>query len=225
MCFPGAAGYPRCMVPAMDQVWVGLIEIGLGLVFCFIGYSAARVVLGLWGALVGFVGGTLLHGLLVQWIPGGVFNVVPWWVTAVVVALVAAWLSFAFYAVGVLLSMGAVGWGIGQFVSNSLHLPGWIAFSAGIVVAAGLVMVGWTLNLPRLLLIVLTALVGASAVIDGVQQLLSSRLDWFDQGAWQSDPTQHALWGAAFLVVAGLGLYVQFRQSSDESLRDSYQRA
>ncbi|MCB0910844.1 MAG: DUF4203 domain-containing protein [Propionibacteriaceae bacterium] len=213
------------MVLALDQVWVGLAEIGLGLIFCFIGYSAARVVLALWGALVGFLGGILLHALLIQWVPGGMFNIVPWWATAIVAALLTAWLSFAFYTIGVLLSMGAVGWGLGQVVSSALHLPGWIAFATGLVVAAGLVMVGWTLNLPRVLLIVLTALVGAGGVIDGVQLLLGARLEWLSQAAWQFDLTRHALWGVGYLVVAGLGMYVQFRQSSDDTLRDAYLRA
>lgn len=225
MCSPGDARYSRCMVMALDQVWVALAEIGLGLIFCFIGYSAARVVLALWGALVGFAGGILLHALLLHWIPGGLYNIVPWWATAIVVALLAAWLSFAFYAVGVLVSMGAVGWGLGQIVSSALHLPGWIAFSTGLVVAAGLVMVGWTLNLPRLLLIVLTALVGAGAVIDGVQSLMGARLDWLSQAGWQFDLTTHAIWSAGFLLLAALGMYLQLRQNSDVNLRDAYRRS
>ena len=213
------------MVPALDQVWMALAQIGLGLIFCFIGYSAARVVLALWGALVGFVGGIMLHSLLLGWIPGGLMNVVPWWATAIVVALLGAWLSFAFYTVGVLISMGAVGWGLGQIVSSAAHMPGWIAFATGLVVAAGLVMVGWTLNLPRLLLIVMTSVLGAGAVIDGLQQLLGGRLDWISQAAWQFDLIRHAAWSAAFVVVAGLGVFVQLRQRSDDNLRDAYKRS
>ena len=45
----------------MGYVWVGVIEIGLGLVFCFLGYSAARVVLGLWGAVIGYFAGSEQH--------------------------------------------------------------------------------------------------------------------------------------------------------------------
>ncbi len=225
MCLPGEAGYPLCMVMAWDQVWLGLAEIGLGLIFCFIGYSAARVVLALWGAVVGFLGGILLHALLLHWVPSGMYNVVPWWATAIVTALLAAWLAFAFYTIGVLISMGAVGWGLGQIVSSALHLPGWIAFATGLVVAAGLVMVGWTLNLPRLLLIVLTALVGAGAVIDGIQILIGARLDWLSQAGWQFDLTRYAIWAAGFAVLAGLGMYIQFRQRSDENLRDAYRRS
>jgi hypothetical protein len=210
------------MVLGLDQVWVGVAEIGLGLIFCFIGYSAARVVLGLWGALVGFLAGTVLHVYLTEQLKWVFLAVVPWWVFAVGIALLCAWLSFAFYAVGVLVSMGAVGWGLGQIVSSALQLPGWIAFSAGLVVAAGLVMVGWTLNLPRLLLVVLTAIAGAGTVLDGIQLIMGHRLDWFDQLGWRTDLITHVAWTLGYVVLAGAGILVQARQHSEPALRDAY---
>ncbi|MGC3995611.1 MAG: DUF4203 domain-containing protein [Propionicimonas sp.] len=212
------------MVLAMDPVWVGVAEIVLGLVFCFLGYPAARVVLALWGALVGFGAGLVLHASLLQSLGDSVLSQVPWWVFALVLALVVAWLAFAFYAVAVLISMGAVGWGLGQVVSSALHTPGWIAFSMGLVVAAGLVMVGWALNLPKVLLIVLTALVGAGTVLDGVQAVLGNRLDWFNQDLWRTDFTAHFAWTIGFVVLAILGMVAQFRQRSDDNLRDAYKR-
>ncbi len=165
----------------------------------------------------------MLHAVLLQSFPGSFLTLVPWWATAIVVALLTAWLSFAFYAVGVLISMGAVGWGLGQFVSTLLHAPGWISFALGLVVAAGLVMVGWALDLPKALLIVLTAFIGAGSVVDGVQLLLGARFDWASQIGWQLDLTGHAVWAGAFVVLAGLGMVIQFRQHSDDTLRQAYQ--
>ncbi|MFT4108730.1 DUF4203 domain-containing protein [Propionicimonas sp.] len=213
------------MVLAMDPVWVGVAEIVLGLVFCFLGYPAARVVLALWGALVGFAAGLLLQALLLQSFADNALSRLPWWVYSLVLALVLAWLAFAFYAVAVLISMGAVGWGLGQLISSALHTPGWVAFSMGLVVAAGLVMVGWALNLPKVLLIVLTALVGAGAVLDGVQVILGSRLDWFSPDLWRTDFTAHFAWTIAYVVLVILGMIVQFRQRSDDNLRDAYKRS
>jgi hypothetical protein len=210
---------------AMDPVWVGVAEIVLGLVFCFVGYTAARVVLALWGALVGFFGGTVVHLALLQWLKGSFLEAVPWWVFAVVMALLMAWLAFAFYTIGVLVSMAAVGWGLGQLLLTTLHLPGWIPFAMGLVVAAGLVMVGWTLNLPKLLLIVLTAVVGAGSILDGVQLVLGQRLDWFDQESWRGDFVSHAAWTVAYVILAAAGIIVQFRQRSEDNLRDAYKRA
>lgn len=213
------------MVQALDQVWVGVAEIGLGLVFCFIGHSAARVVLAVWGALVGFFAGSLLYVVLLPRVEGQVFAAVPWWAYAIGMALLLAWLSFAFYTVGVLISMGAVGWALGQSLSTTFNMPSWMTFGMGLVVAAGLVMVGWTLNLPKVLLVVLTAVVGAGAILDGVQSLMGQRLDWFSQMGWKTDPTIHAAWTVAFVVLAGAGMFVQFRQQSEDNLRDAYKRA
>lgn len=215
------------MVQALDQVWVGVAEIGLGLVFCFIGHSAARVVLAVWGALVGFIAGTLLYYLLIPQIKdrAPALLMVPWWVYSIGMALLVAWLAFAFYTIGVLISMGAVGWGLGQVLSTTLNMPGWLSFAMGLVVAAGLVMVGWTLNLPRVLLIVLTAVVGAGGVLDGVQVLIGKRLDWFSPIGWKTDLPTHAAWSVAFAVLAGTGMFFQFRQQSEDTLRDAYKRA
>lgn len=212
------------MLQGLDPVWAGVAEIGLGLVFCLVGYTAARVVLALWGALVGFLAGTLLYVALLGWEQASVLLMVPWWAFAIGLGLLIAWLSFAFYTIGVLVSMGAVGWGLGQFVSSTMHLPGWISFAMGLVVAAGLVMVGWTINLPKAMLVVLTALVGAGAIIDGVQAMLGQRLDWFDQLGWKTDLVTNVAWTGGFLVLAVTGMYLQFRANSEDTLRDAYKR-
>ncbi|MCA0295125.1 MAG: TMEM198/TM7SF3 family protein [Actinobacteria bacterium] len=212
------------MVLGMDQVWVGLAEIGLGLVFCFVGHSAARVVLAVWGAIVGFVAGSFGYYLLLERFPGPPLATVPWWAFAIGLALLVAWLSFAFYTVAVLVSMGAVGFGLGQILVGALSMPGWISFAMGMAVAAGLVMVGWTLNLPKLLLVVLTAFVGAASVVDGIQLMLGQRLDWFDQMAWKVDLPSHTAWTVGFVVLAGAGIFIQYRQNSEDNLRDAYQR-
>ncbi len=212
------------MVQGLNQVWVGLAEIGLGLVFCFIGYTAARVVLAVWGALVGFVAGGMLYLWLLQRFSGPVMATIPWWAVSIAVALVLAWLSFAFYTVAVLVSMGAVGWGLGQLLVGAVGIPPWLSFATGLIVAAGLVMVGWTLNLPKVLLVVLTACVGAGGVLDGVQLMLGHRLAWFDQMGWKTDLPTHAAWTIAFAVLAIAGMFFQFRQNSEDNLRDAYKR-
>lgn len=206
----------------MDQVWVGVAEIGLGLVFCFLGYSAARVVLGVWGAALGFALGSFVHLALLQWTGSPILAAIPIQVFAIVMALVVAWLSFAFYTIGVLVSMGSVGWGLGILLAEVFHFPGWLSFALAMITAAGLVMVGWTLNLPRLLLVVLTALVGAAAIVDGVQFLLGQRIAWLDDAGWRLDFATNLAWTAGFVVLAVAGITLQLRQSPDRTLREAY---
>jgi hypothetical protein len=208
----------------MGWVWAGVIEIGLGLVFCFLGHSAARVVLGFWGAIVGYFAGEVLYLALNQWLGGGWIALIPDWVFAVLMALLLAWLSFAFYAMGVLISMGALGWVLGQGISQAMHLPPWLTFSLSLVIAAGLVMAGWTMNLPRLLLILLTAVVGAGAIIDGVQVLMGGRQPWTDDAYWRLQANSAFLWTGAFLVVLVAGIIVQSRQQAEGNLRSAYDK-
>jgi Domain of unknown function (DUF4203) len=209
----------------MGQVWTGVIEIGFGLVLCFLGHSAARVVLGLWGAVIGYFGGSLLYIALYQWLGGGWIAAVPEWVFSVALALVLAWLAFAFYAVGVLMSLGAAGWALGQALAQSMHLPAWLTVVLSLLIAAGLVVAGWTLNLPRLLLILVTAVVGAGGIIDGVQVLMGSRLAWTQDSLWRSDTNTALVWSGGFLFLVVAGIVVQSRQHGEGSLRDSYGRA
>ena len=206
----------------MGYVWIGVIEIGLGLVFCFLGYSAARVVLGLWGAVIGYLAGALLYVALSQWLGGGWVSAVPEWVFSVVLALVMAWLSFAFYAIGVLLSMGAVGWSLGQMAAHGMHLPAWMTIALALVLAAGLVVVGWTMNLPRFLLILITAVVGAAGVVDGVQLIMGNRMPWVDEGFWRLQTNTAVLWGVGYLVLMLAGIFFQSRQASGGTLRAAY---
>lgn len=209
----------------MGQVWVGAIEIGFGLVFVFLGHSAARVVLALWGAVVGYFAGALLYVALYQWLGGGWIAAVPDWVFSVATALVLAWLSFAFYAVGVLLSLGAAGYALGQAIAQSMHLPAWLTLALSLIVAAGLVVAGWTLNLPRMLLIILTAVVGAGAIIDGIQVIIGTRLAWTQESLWRFDTNTAIAWSVGYLLLLFAGIIVQSRQTAEGSLRDAYSKA
>ncbi len=206
----------------MGYVWIGVIEIGLGLVFCFLGYSAARVVLGLWGAVIGYLAGAVLYMSLSQWLGGGWISAVPEWAFSVVLALVMAWLSFAFYAIGVLLSMGAVGWSLGQMAAQGMHLPAWMTIALALVLAAGLVVVGWTMNLPRFLLILITAVVGSAGVLDGVQLIMGNRMPWLDEAFWRQQTNTAVLWGVGYLVLMLAGIFFQSRQASGGTLRAAY---
>ena len=209
----------------MGPVWIGAIEIGFGLLLCFLGHMAARVMLGLWGAVIGYFAGGLLYVAVYGWLGGGWIATVPDWVFSVVTALVFAWLSFAFYAVGVLLSLGAAGWALGQGLAQGMHLPAWMTVALGLLIAAGLVVAGWTLNLPRLLLILVTAVVGAGGIIDGIQLIIGSRLPWTQESLWRSDTNTAMVWTGGFLALVLAGIIVQSRQQSEGTLRDAYGKA
>lgn len=208
----------------IDPLWFGLVEIGLGLIFCFVGQTAARMVLGVWGALIGFVTGNELYFKVLSQFEG-VWSLIPWWVVAIALALLLAWLAFAFYTFGVLVCMGATGWGLGSTIAGLMGFGGQTSLLIGLFTALGLVLVGLMLNIPRLIIVAVTATIGAGAIVDGIQGIIGGSLVWTDQLSWQSDLPGHVAWAFAFLVLAGAGCVVQLRQKSDENLRDSYTRS
>lgn len=206
----------------MSPMIVGWVELGLGLLFCFVGYTAARVVLGLWGATVGVYAGHLAY----QWLAIR-FSLTPtgsalYWVVVVACAVLLAWLAFGFYTTAVLLTLGSLGWVAGAALAGWLHLNDLFSLALSALVAGALVVVGWTTELPRTLLIVATALIGAGSILDGGQSLLGHRLSWLDTAAWSDQLWVHLGWTAVFLVLAGLGIWAQLRGDSEKNLRAAY---
>lgn len=203
------------------QAW---LEIGIGLVFCYVGYTAARIMIGLWGAAVG-IG---LGGAIEVWFAERVAYVsTQQWIQVaivVVVAVAAAWLAFAFYWVGVLVALGSLGWGLGTVLSNSLHLDGATALGVTALVAGLAVIAGWVLELPRLLLILTTALMGAAAIATGVSVLIGSRINWLEPQAWTVEPLVQLAWLVGFLVVTVSGIIAQQHGRSERNLRAAYRR-
>lgn len=206
----------------MDPVAQAWLEIIVGVVFCYVGYSAARVLIGLWGTAVG----GLLGWMLLDWFTWrapslGALDWLPY-VVVVGLALAGAWLAFAFYSVGVLVALGSLGWVLGGALSTSLHLVATAAVGAGVLVAGIVVIAGWVLELPRVLLILATALLGAATVTGAVARLLAAELAWFDQRSWTAQPWLHVAWLAGFLAIAVSGMLVQRRAKSEPTLREAY---
>jgi hypothetical protein len=85
-----------------------------------------------------------------------------------------------------------------------------------------LVVVGWTMNLPRFLLILITAISGAAGVIDGIQVIMGNRLPWTEEAFWRVQTNTALIWGAGFLALMLAGIIFQSRQASGGTLREAY---
>jgi hypothetical protein len=90
--------------------------------------------------------------------------------------------------------------------------PGFLPFLVGLVFALGIAALAIFLRLPKLLVIVLTALGGAGTILAGFFLALGrvslDSLQFSQIGAILRDSW---LWGLIFLVIAALGLYFQWR--------------
>ena len=84
----------------MVDVVMGVLALLIGLLLCFRGRGAMRVLLALWGAFVGFgLGASLVAGLTEH----GYLATAAGWLAAIVLAIVFAVLAYLFFAVAVVL--------------------------------------------------------------------------------------------------------------------------
>lgn len=205
----------------MKEVAVGLIALGVGGLLCFGGYMAARVVLALYGAFVGFMLGA---GIVASASGDGFFQTGAAWLVGLVVAAVFMLLSYAFYELALVIALGAAGFILSAALLTLIGvdwnwLVGLIAGAVGVVVA----LAAFVYDLPKVLLIVVTTLTGAAIFTNGLLLLFGSvGLDSYRTGG----VSDHFRDSWAWLIVWGLvvvsGMFVQWRSARVLGSRDAW---
>ena len=204
----------------MSALWLPIIAIVVGLFFCFRGYVAMRLGIAVWGAFVGFtVGAAVVSSITGTPMLTGVVG----WVGALLGALLLGSLSFAFYAVAVLVTMGSVGYAVGTGLAGYVGGPSWVLTVGGVVGAIVLVLIAVATHLPDLLLILVSAAGGASAVVSGVGLLLGSVAAGEGPLGQFLGAVNREWWlGLAYLVLVVAGVLVQLRSRTNVTLRSAY---
>jgi hypothetical protein len=181
------------------QLLMAILAVVIGLAFAFGGWRFFLLLLPLWAFVIGFSlateGVRALFG-------DGTFATVTSWAIGLVVALVFAALSYLFYYAAIAIFAGTVGYALGASAWGIIgNEQGVIAFVLGIVVGVVFALAALFLNVPRLLVIVLTALGGAAAIIAGwfllTGQIPADNVTW-----WQVGQLIKNSW--FFLIVWGL---------------------
>jgi hypothetical protein len=190
------------MLPATFQVPAAIIMLAGGLLACFAGYRVFRVVLAIYGFILGallassFMGADQTLWMILAWIGGG---------------LAGALILLVAYFAGVAL----LGAGIGAAAAHMI----WASFSAepGVFVVIALAIAGalGALALQRYVIIMATAFGGAQTALIGAAALLG------DAGAARAasqavyrvyplDPVPNTSWDAALSLALGvIGVIVQ----------------
>jgi len=145
---------------------IGALVLLVGAAFCFAGYRFFRILIAIWGFFAGFnLGAAGMVSLFGQNFLGTVSG----WVLGLVVGLVLAALAYLFYYFAVVLLGASVGYSIGSgliaAISPNLNVT---ASIVGIVLAVVFAFLILALNLPKLLIMVMTALGGAVAILGGL---------------------------------------------------------
>ena len=205
----------------MNDIAVGAIALLTGAVFCFRGYLAMRVVIPVWGAFAGF----MLGAGLVSGDAGFLGNALGWLV-GFALAIVFGVIAYLYYAVSVVIGMMGIGFVLGTSLMVALGVSwSWLIVLSGVVLAVVLAFVVIAGDLPMVLLTVLTALAGASAIVAGLMLFAGTfDADDFSIGTTTEYVADDWWW---FVIYGGLvvgGIVAQFTDVDRrrETLRDAW---
>jgi hypothetical protein len=189
-----------------------LFALLLGLALCFGGYRFFLVMLPIFGFFAGFWLGaeatTLIFG-------GGFLATTTGYVVGFVVGLIGALLSYLFYFLGVALVAGGFGWALGAgFMAALGFQSGFLTFIVALVAALVLLVLTLGLNLQKYVIIAITAIGGANAIILSALLVLGrvsiealrttgNSIGPVLQDSW--------FWLVVWLIIAIAGIVVQIR--------------
>lgn len=209
----------------MEDVLVGLAAILVGAVFCFQGFLAMRLVFPLWGAWIGFVFGASLVSSIGD---DGFLETLLGWLVGIVFAIALALLAYLFYEVAVIIAMAAIGYVLGVAVLVALDVSwNWFVTLVGIACGALLAIAAVKLNLPVILLIVLTAAAGATAIVGGLMLVFGVvDIDDLGRGGVTNQIDASFLWWVLDLGLAIVGIFHQARSAASlsASMREAWEQ-
>jgi hypothetical protein len=198
-------------IALMADILLGILAIVAGGVMLFAGQFVLRLVLPIWGFFAGFAFGAGLFAALAE---ESFLGTALGWVSGLVFAVVFAVLTYFFYAVAVVLAMGAFGYVIGAGLVVALGIDwNWVAVLIGVAVGLVFGVVSVAGNMPMVVLAVASSLAGAVSVVGGVM-LMVGALNSADFAESGFSGAADVGWGWTLLafVLAVIGVVVQSRQ-------------
>ncbi len=195
----------------MDAIVVGIIAVLIGALLCFRGYVTMRLVISLFGAFAGFMLG---FGLFAG-NSSGAGQVALSWLAGIVGAVLFGLLAYFSYQLAVIIGMAGIGFTLGTSVMAMVSsASSFLTLTVGVIAGVLLAILAVTTNLPAVLLVVLTALAGASVATSGVAMLVGAMtLDRLTSQGFTQIPGGIG-WTVLYLALAVLGLISQLRAIS-----------
>lgn len=205
----------------IQNILVGIVVIGLGVLLLVRGYTLFRILLPIWAFIVGFGGVvSIVSAIFGQ----NFFSTALACIPALVVGLVFAALSYFFYTIAIVILGWSVGYALGAGLMSALGLDFWL-ISCPVGILGGIIGLIFALvgNLRKYLPIVFTALAGATAIVGGALVLFGQRsLDQLQGSGWFG-PIEGTSWVAvlAWLVLAGTGIFAQVQSNNRQITYDA----
>jgi hypothetical protein len=192
------------------QIVIALIALVLGLLIAFGGWRFFLLLLPFWGFLVGFNLGTEATVALFN---EGTFATLLSWIVGFVLAVVFAVLSYLYFYAAVALIAGGVGYALGAAAWGLIgNEQGFIAFVLGIIVGVAFAVGTLALRVPKLLIVLLTAVGGAALIVGAwfilTGQVPTDNITWAKIGSLIS---ANILWAVIWVAIAVAGILAQLK--------------
>ena len=197
----------------MDTIVVGIIAVLIGALLCFRGHVTMRLIISLFGAFVGF----LLGAGLVAGVTDSSFGQLALsWLVGIIGAVLVGVLAYFSYQVAVVIGMAAIGFTIGTTVMAAFGVGSQAAAVAvGLVAGALLAVIAIATDLPAVILVVLTALAGASVTVAGVMLIAGTiGINRMTAEGVSAEMSRGWWWYVLYGGLAVLGIIAQLRAQS-----------
>jgi hypothetical protein len=202
---------------------IGLLLLVVGAAFCFVGYRFFRILIAIWGFFAGFnLGASGMVALFGQNFLGTATG----WVLGIVVGLVIAVLAYFLYYVAIVVLGASVGYSIGSGLMGAIGLnnPGFLSVTVGVVLAVILTILILALNLPKLLIMVFTAIGGAATIVSGILLMFGQIHTVALQYGFAAAAIRASwFWSLVVIVLAVVGFVAQWRTMQEYTLEWSEQ--
>ena len=202
---------------------IGLLLLIVGAAFCFAGYRFFRILIAIWGFFAGFnLGASMMVALFGQNFLGTVTG----WILGFVVAVVIALLAYFLYYVAIVVLGASVGYAIGSGLIGAIGLnnPGFLSVLVGVVLAVLLAILVLALNLPKLLIMLFTAIGGAATIVSGFLLLFGQIHTAALQYGFAAAAIRASwIWSLVVIVLAIVGFITQWRTMREYTLEWSEQ--
>jgi hypothetical protein len=203
---------------AFQDFLIGALVLLVGAVFCFVGYRFFRILIVIWGFFAGFnLGTAAMTSLFNNAFLGTTTGIV----LGLVIGLVFAALAYFFYYFAVVLLGASAGYSLGSGLIGAIGLnnPGFVAVIVGVVLAVVFAFLILVLNLPKILIMVFTALGGAVAMLAGLLILFGQvKVAYLQYGDAVALVKASWFWSIVAIALAIVGFLAQWRTMQEYNL-------
>ena len=203
---------------AFQDFLIGALVLLVGAVFCFVGYRFFRILIAIWGFFAGFnLGTAAMTSLFNNAFLGTTTGIV----LGLVIGLVFAALAYFFYYFAVVLLGASAGYTLGSGLIGAIGLnnPGFVSVIVGVVLAVIFAIVILLFNLPKLLIMVFTALGGAVAMLAGLLILFGQvKVAYLQYGDAVALVKASWFWSIVAIALAIVGFLAQWRTMQEYNL-------